>query len=325
MARNNAARQVAVLGPHRNESKKNEGAIVPLTKPTKEVETIMNMFVADKTVESYINELVKLFFWLFNKDTEKYFHDWIVEELYKADKKDMELQGNKNRKHLRAAFKQSIRNTTKDMCPIVLETLDFNTFSHFVTTRKKDNGSILSKSAYRAMQSSLMYLHKRARYEVDEDFRRDMSLFNKGMKRKVVKDKIEAGVSLEEGKKKMNINVFKLMCSKFAESGTEDAMFAHLYLILEWNLMARSDNCKILRLAHLEWRHDSLVFFFGKTKVDQTGEASDSPWHVYSNPFEPHLCPVLTLAKYLLSNPDLVTSDARLFPGNDQYSRCVYY
>ena len=112
------------------------------------------------------------------------------------------MKGNKNRKHLRAAFKQSIRDTTKDMCPIVLETLDFNTFSHFVTTRKKDNGSILSKSAYGAMQSSLMYLHKRARYKVNKNFRRDMLLFNKGMKRKVVKDKIEAGVSLEEGKKR---------------------------------------------------------------------------------------------------------------------------
>ena len=97
----------------------------------------------------------------------------------------------------------------------------------------------------------------------------------------------------------MNIEVYKLMCTKLMAMETEDAVFTHLFLILEWNLMAQSDNCTKLKLAHIEWQNDCLTFFFEKTKGNQTGEKSDSPWHVYSNPFEPCLCPILALAKYI--------------------------
>jgi len=57
--------------------------------------------------------------------------------------------------------------------------------------------------------------------------------------------------------------------------------------------------------------------------VLQNGELSDTPWHVYSNPFEPHIYPVLALAKYLFSNPDIIKSKSTLFPGNNKYSRYV--
>ena len=50
------------------------------------------------------------------------------------------------------------------------------------------------------------------------------------------------GRSLEEGKKGMSFEVYKLMRSKFIEMDIEDAVFAHLFLILQWNLMARSSN-----------------------------------------------------------------------------------
>ena len=112
-----------------------------------------------------------------------------------------------------------------------------------------------------------MYLHKLAGFEISADFRRDMCQFNRGMKRKVAEQGENSGSSLEEGKKAMNIEVYKLMCKKLFESGHEDAAFAHLYLVLEWNLMARSNNCERLRLGHIEWRHDCLVFFFVNQRV----------------------------------------------------------
>ena len=54
----------------------NIGAIIPYQPPTAEVQSIMKKYVADTTVKRYRNELVKLMFWLFDKDPEKYFHDW---------------------------------------------------------------------------------------------------------------------------------------------------------------------------------------------------------------------------------------------------------
>ena len=71
----------------------------------------------------------------------------------------------------------------------------------------------------------------------------------------------------EEGKKPMSFEVYKLMCRKMITSEADDAIFAHLFLVLEWNLMARSNNYKNMHLSHIEWRNDCLVFFFGKSKA----------------------------------------------------------
>ena len=157
--------------------------------------------------------------------------------------------------------------------------------------------------------------------EIPDKFRQEMSTFSRGIKRKVTQEKMESGLSLEKGKKTMNFDVYKLMCQKMLEINSDEGPFAHLFLILEWNLMARASNCMNFWLGHFEWRHNCLVFFFGKSKRDQTGENSDSPWHVYSNPCEPSICPVLALARYLFSFPDIATSNTTLFPGSNQYSR----
>ena len=63
-----------------------------------------------------------------------------------------------------------------------------------------------------------------------------------------------------------------------------------------------------------------IVYFSSlENKKNQTGDASDRPWHVYSNPNSPHICPVLALAKYLLTHPDLLKEGSPLFPGDSQY------
>ena len=75
------------------------------------------------------------------------------------------------------------------------------------------------------------------------------------------------------------------------------------------------------------WRRLTIVWIFTfllwKIQKKQTGDASDRPWHVYSNPNSPHICPVLDLAKYLLTHPDLLQEGSPLFPGNSQYERFV--
>ena len=100
-------------------------------------------------------------------------------------------------------------------------------------------------------------------------------------------------------------------------------MFAHCFFTIEWNLMARADNVVHMSVEHIEWNDDCLVFYFATTKTDQNGEKQRLPWHVYSNPLKPHICPVLAMAKYVLSTPGIVENNGqnRLFPGSNQYSR----
>lgn len=77
--------------------------------------------------------------------------------------------------------------------------------------------------------------------------------------------------------------------------------FSWAYLVLCWNLMARSDNVQMLLFEHIRWENDAMVVQFVKTKTDSTGAHTD-PKKVYANPVKPHICPVLALAVYVFDH-----------------------
>ena len=158
---------------------------------------------------------------------------------------------------------------------------------------------------------------------MDENYKKSLSEFLSGMKRTVAQARLDNGESLDEGKKPMNFEVYQQMCILLIRGEGDDYLFAHTFLTLEWNLLARSDNCFQMNINHVEWRDDCMVIFFAKSKGNQTGEHTENPWHVYSNPENPELCPALALAKYLFSNPDVIKNNGKLFPGEHQYDRFV--
>lgn len=304
-------------------------AIIPYQgKPTLAVQSIMKEIVADRSKTRYNNENLLLLMWLFDDESlrEPLIFDWALERMIKADDRDKnEGRNAAKRRALRAECRSLLEAVNKDdhNSPIVLEKLTFNVFSHYLTTRKNRNGNLLSRSSYGGIRSALVYLHRMNGTEMTDDMQKDISQLMSGIKRKVAKEKITSGQSLEEGKRPMSFDAYRLMCKKLNASDASEALFGHCFLTMEWNLMARSDNCKMMHLSHVEWRQDCLVFFFGKTKGDQIGEKADEPWHVYSNPKDPVICPVLALAKYLFAHPDIMRRNGPLFPGADQYGRFI--
>ena len=85
--------------------------------------------------------------------------------------------------------------------------------------------------------------------------------------------------------------------------------------------MKRAENCVDCKINHITIWNDALVSQFAKSKGHQNGEEHVGPWHVYANPEEPHLCVVLSLARYLFTYPQLLKEDASLFQGTLQYNR----
>ena len=63
-------------------------------------------------------------------------------------------------------------------------------------------------------------------------------------------------------------------------------------MIFCWNLIARSHSVSNIMLQHMDWRNDSLVVIFAKSKSDQTGEGCANEKHVYANPINPIVCPI---------------------------------
>jgi hypothetical protein len=85
--------------------------------------------------------------------------------------------------------------------------------------------------------------------------------------------------------------------------------------------MKRAENCMNAKINNIYFQNDSLIFHFAKSKGHQTGEERVGPWHVYANPFKPHLCPVLALARYLFVYPNGLRGDIPLFEGTHQYNQ----
>ena len=63
-----------------------------------------------------------------------------------------------------------------------------------------------------------------------------------GMKRVIASNKRQAGISITEGKKSMSFDFYKTLCDVLHQVEGGDFLFAHSFLTMKWNLMARSDN-----------------------------------------------------------------------------------
>jgi hypothetical protein len=117
----------------------------------------------------------------------------------------------------------------------------------------------------------------------------------------------------------------KKICELFLKEEEEEFLFARCFFTLEWNLMARSESIVFAHLFHITWEDDCLVFWFARSKTNQTGRNRDQLWHVYATPMSPATCPVLALVSYIFANPGLTDSDGdgygQLFQGGDQYGR----
>ena len=78
----------------------------------------------------------------------------------------------------------------------------------------------------------------------------------------------------------MVFEVYKCIAKGLFESSKKEHVFVHLFLILNWNMMKRSENCVNMKVAHIQFHEDALVFEFAKLKGMQGGEYPVGPWHV---------------------------------------------
>jgi len=183
------------------------------------------------------------------------------------------------------------------------------------------NLTFMSKSCYDGYRSALAHLYRVSNIVMPNAMAKQLSQFMGGIKRTIAKEKKEMGTKTDEGKEKMSFEVYEKICEVLLKSGTVESIFTHCFLVLEWNLMARADNICFTHINHITWDDDSLVFYFMMSKGDQEGVNSKEPWHVYSNPTNPYICPILALARYVFCNPSVLNDGCKLFESRDPYQR----
>ncbi|OWZ02720.1 hypothetical protein PHMEG_00025674 [Phytophthora megakarya] len=200
-----------------------------------------------------------------------------------------------------------------------LDKLDVNT---------GDLGVPLSSSCVKGYRSALVDLYKNEQRILNPDTDRELNILLEGYD-KLINDLRKRGLmKISEGKQYLKSSGYSLLASTLMKSRPEKSgqtwattTFSWAYFVLMWNLMSRSESVENIMLQHLDWVEDSLVIEEQGHKGDQTG--ADKYWkHIYANPYDPHICPILALAVLLFSYPDRSTGGKQqLFAGSNNKTR----
>ena len=162
----------------------------------------------------------------------------------------------RQRKYAKTCFLKVDPNLNN--CPIMLRHLTYPMFSNYLSTRVVEKGPdkgkvfALSKSSYDQARSALMYYYKRADVRPPEDMVSKMGQYLRGISRQNAARKAKEGDSSQEGKRKMDFAVFQRMCELMLAKKDGKYAFAHLFVVLEWNLMMRAENCADAHIHHIE-------------------------------------------------------------------------
>lgn len=287
-----------------------------------DIEEVMSNIVADSSKTHYKSQLAAFLVWLFHHPQSNVLLKPTVQAAFNnANLLDLQQPNSKGKKLRKASLNSLSGVKNVETCPIHIDQLSFEVVSQYMVSRRKSDGSFFSKSAYDAIRSAIMHLYRNVRLHAPDAMVKSLSHLVAGLKRTIVRERQENGDNLESGKSPINYAGYKYLCEQLLNSDSPQAIFGHCFLTLEWSLMARADNVTKTHIDHIQWRDDCMIVYFAHTKSDQEGVNQNEPWHVYANPVDPAVCPILAMAKYIFSHPELLQGDVKLFPGRSQYNR----
>jgi hypothetical protein len=149
-------------------------------------------------------------------------------------------------------------------------------------------------------KSAILDLYRQSKVKPNDDIDDMLMETMAGYKRLVAELKQNGEMSMKEGKSPLSFEGYRFI-AKTAISQPRDFMlgsFAWIFLLLCWNLMARCNSVGGIMYDHIGWEQDAMYVVFPTHKGDQEGDNSN-PKHVYANPNNPEICPILALAVYI--------------------------
>lgn len=207
---------------------------------------------------------------------------------------------------------------------IVLDYLAYQTTGHSTDDGGEDvvpaASTYMTFSHISGHKSAIMDYYRSRNWFLSDESKNKMSQFMAGCKRQIAELKEGGEMPMQEGKAPMSSKGYYFLGEKSLKH-TEDmglGVFAHCFLTLCWNLMARSVSVSHILYDHVSWEEDALVINLGKTKGDQEGKNAFGR-HLYANPRSPSICPILALAIFVFCQGHRVNCAASgrlLFAGN---------
>lgn len=221
-------------------------------------------------------------------------------------------------KDLREAAQKQLNLASKDYHPIDLQNLDPRVFLEYLLSLTDVKNNEYFKS-YGGHRSGLTQLFTQCEVSPTKPFLQKMKRVMSGLKNTAARARGQAGGKLGEGKEPLPFEVYRALCKWLLEDESNESIFGHCFLTLTWNLMCRSKNTVYIQREHIGWIGDAMTVQFAHTKTDREGKGARLKRHLYANPYMPEICAVVSVARYLCSNPAI--ENGRLFSGTKQYDR----
>lgn len=171
-----------------------------------------------------------------------------------------------------------------------------------IIDRKTKEPRTAAVSLVGSYRSALVWMYEKENMKFDDETSLTFASFSGGYKRHVAEKKLNGEMKLKEGMSPITSNGYVFVASEamMQQRDHQQGIFAHLFLLLCWNLMARSVSVGSLMLQHISWENDSLLITTPNHKGDQEGN-NCYPKHVYANTENPLICPILSMAILLFS------------------------
>ena len=180
------------------------------------------------------------------------------------------------------------------------------------TARKEEDWK--SVSDVQSYKSALKWWYVEKKVEFSPALDKQLDRFMQGYRKKVSDLKQKGIMEIYEGKQFLAFEGYKMLAEEAIamaptpQSGKGNhkqgwtwgqSIFSWVYMILSWNLIARSVETGRIMLAHISWQNDALTIATPKHKsmlrmADFCGEMALA--HLYANPNFPAICPVLAIA-----------------------------
>ena len=171
-----------------------------------------------------------------------------------------------------------------------------------------DDKATISVTTMQGYKSALKWLYAERNVPFAPEIDKWLESHIKGYK-KIVAGKKQAGImSVHEGKRPISFSgycflAYALMTlqAQGKKYGFMESIFGWCFQVLAWNLVGRASNVIIsVFLQHMFWREDCLVIVISQHKGDQAGDGNSKEKHVYANPTNPVICPILAIAVMIL-------------------------
>ncbi len=272
------------------------------------VEEVGRNIHAKSSTRQYINNNIKLIVWLYDNGMVEFLKDEVTSAFDQL-----------NLEEARAFLLNMLRNRK----PVCSFTEDFtpDLFISFLGTLKNRQGLPVTKGTLGNYRSALMDLFRINGFNIDPTWRADLSIKLRGLKRMNVNVlNSTSTIRPGSGKEPIPIDVYRKYNIELLKRGGKEDIFAKFFGILAWNLMSRSVNICKIRFNEFFWTDDALKIVFVQMKNDQLGDRA-YPRHIYANPIEPHICPILGMGLYFLTLSFIDQDGYALFDGNKQYNR----